>query len=360
MRSVRWTTICAVVVGVAAAMPASAPAGSGVASKGVQSASQARGFWTQKRMAEARPAQGFALPAPSDLFGFGASEPPGPQGPPQSVAATRSGAPVRYADAVTIDDTTPEGIRTQGKVFFRKRGNTFFCSGTVVTSSNESTVWTAAHCLYDQSKGSFVRRLIFVPAYDKDSRPFGTWAAQSLYVTSKWARGGPESSDYGSALMATDPPQRSCAGLETAKKRRCKRRNRRATTIQEIVGSRGIAFNQPRDQTWTAFGYPQKPEPRFDGQDLEACTDSLKLIDLSQGNPHPIGIDCDMQVGASGGGWVIDADDGNGAELDTVNGNVAYGYPNLDPNTVYSPYFGNAVQDFYGVIENCPLAGCEF
>ncbi len=336
---------------VACGMPTFAMADSRVVSSDGSATTDARDFWTQKRLREARPADGFSLPAPSAAFRLG-STPSSPEGPPVAVLPTRSTVPTAYDDAVTIGDTTPVGIRTHGKVFFKLEGRLFACSGTVVSSQNESTVWTAAHCLYQQRSQKFVKDLIFVPAYDEGKAPFGTWAAEQLYVSRKWTRRGPESSDFGSALMATDPAQKNCSRLDPPRRGQCKEKNRSATTIQDKVGSRGIAFNQPTNQTWTAYGYPVTPQSRFDGEHLEACTGKLKKTDPRQGSPAPIGIDCDMRGGASGGGWVINGD--------TVNGNVAYGYPQIDPNTVYSPYFGDAVKSFYGWIEDCPLLGCNF
>ena len=46
-----------------------------------------------------------------------------------------------------------------------------------------------------------------------------------------------------------------------------------------------------------------------------------------------------MQGGASGGGWVISGG--------RVNGNVSYGYPNVDSDMFFSPYFDEVIQGFY-------------
>jgi hypothetical protein len=342
MKARQGITTCMAAVAALVCTPVAASADGG--------AKSVRDFWTQERIAEAEPVQGFSLPEPSAMFRSLSVEAPAPDGPAVTIAPVDSSAPNTRTDAVTIDNTIQEGIRTHGRAFFKIGQSTFSCSGTVVSSTNESTVWAAAHCLYDQRRKKFVNKFVFIPAYDEGKTPFGVWPAEELSVTRKWKRGGPESTDFGSVLMQTHPAQKSCAGLEGEQRRQCGRKNRAATRIQEAVGARGIAFNRPTQQTWTAYGYPLLPQPRFDGEHLEACTSPLKNVDPNQGSPRPIGIDCDMQGGASGGGWVI--------QDRFLNGLVAYGYPEREKDTVYSPYFGGEMLTFYYSVEDCPLLGC--
>ena len=75
-------------------------------------------------------------------------------------------------------------MSTTGTFFIRSpyredRGKTIqWCSGTVVSSAQKSLVWTAAHCLYDpKEKTWFNKDVVFVPAYKKGARPFGTWGS---------------------------------------------------------------------------------------------------------------------------------------------------------------------------------------
>ena len=73
--------------------------------------------------------------------------------------------------------------------------------------------------------------------------------------------------------------------------------------MEDSVGSRGIAFNQRRNQTYSAFGYPAGSP--FDGSKLYRC-DSRYGGDgpsVGPGGP-PMAIGCDYTGGASGGGWV--------------------------------------------------------
>jgi hypothetical protein len=307
-----------------------------------QSPAEVREYWTPERMANAKPldlAPAEALPDVTDLRDL-------------VPAGERRSVPSNYA-AVQIDDTTPPGIRTHGKIFGAIPGfGGFVCSGAVVTAPNESTVWTAAHCIYDTDEDLFATNLLFVPAYDVGAKPFGEWAALDAFVTDFWiTSGGDSRDDVGAMRMEvkqrakTAAEKRKCNRKKTKRKRRRCKRKKVNEPIQDKVGARGIAFNQDETaQTYNAFGYPVNPQPRFDGQHLERCTSGLTFYDGSFPEPRPIGISCDQQGGASGGGWVISGG--------RVNGNVSYGYPNVDPNTFFSPYFDEVIQGFYNSVRS--------
>jgi hypothetical protein len=51
-----------------------------------------------------------------------------------------------------------------GKVFFSDGSANYVCSGTALTSGNESVVWTAGHCV-NEGPGGFYTNWAFVPAY---------------------------------------------------------------------------------------------------------------------------------------------------------------------------------------------------
>ena len=339
-----WGSALSWASGAAFAILAAAPGASAAPvtspEPGAMSPGQASAYWTPERMREASPLD-FAAPrvelaGPLDL---------------REVAG--SGEPVSYA-AVTQGDTTAPGVRTHGRIFGTMGGGGFSCSGTAINSPNESTVWTAAHCIWD---GTFATNLVFVPGYDVGARPFGIWAARDAYVPTNWINSGAlDSRDDVGALRVqvkkrrkTRRERRRCNRRfdPGPKRRRCKRRRVRQTIVDK-VGGRGIAFNQdPNDFTYRAYGYPAEPEPRFDGEHLELCVSPYTGSDLLfPANPKPIGMECDMQGGSSGGGWVISAG--------RVNGNVSYGYPEVDANTFYSPYFDSFTKGFYDSIKRLP------
>jgi hypothetical protein len=199
-----------------------------------------------------------------------------------------------------------------GKVFFTDSGVNYVCSGTALTSGNESVVWTAGHCV-NEGPGKYFTNWAFVPAYRDGVRPYGTWAARTLLTTSGWGSGGDFSFDEGAAVVST---------------------NAAGQTLTDTVGSRGIAFNQAPDQRYLAHGYPAASP--FTGGRMFICDANLGLRDTSA-NPPTLGIGCDMTGGSSGGGWVV----GN-----NVLSVTSYGYGNLR-NVLFGPYLGSVAQQLY-------------
>jgi hypothetical protein len=198
-----------------------------------------------------------------------------------------------------------------GKVFFSDGAANYVCSGTALTSGNESVVWTAGHCV-NEGPGAFYTNWAFVPAYKDGARPYGTWTARTLLTTSAWGQSGDFGYDVGAAVVNTN------AGA----------------TLTDTVGSRGAAFNQAAEQHYLSHGYPAAPP--FSGGRMFICEADLGTRDTSA-NPPTMGIGCDMTGGSSGGGWVV------GNDVLSVN---SYGYSN-QPNVMYGPYQGSVAQQLY-------------
>jgi V8-like Glu-specific endopeptidase len=198
-----------------------------------------------------------------------------------------------------------------GKVFFSDGSANYVCSGTALTSGNESVVWTAGHCV-NEGPGGFYTNWAFVPAYKDGARPYGTWTARTLLTTAGWGNGGDFSYDLGAAVVNTSG----------------------GATLTDTVGSRGIAFNQSASQHYLSHGYPAAPP--FSGGRMYICEADLGTRDNSA-NPPTMGIGCDMTGGSSGGGWVV------GNNVLSVN---SYGYT-TQPNVMYGPYQGSVAQQLY-------------
>ncbi|WP_146615711.1 trypsin-like serine peptidase [Nonomuraea aridisoli] len=58
------------------------------------------------------------------------------------------------------------------------------CGGTVINSRSRSLVLTAAHCLYHN--GRMLKRLAFLPAYDRGRPPLGVWPVVRAWVPARW------------------------------------------------------------------------------------------------------------------------------------------------------------------------------
>ena len=327
--------------------PVSGNVSSGDISKTRQA--NAKEYWTPERMRNAE-AFDMTVAGPPSPPGSGAA--PQPQGravkippvAPEGNSTTGTSSSVVEPAATTSNGYTypfpftryevfDPGVsnyqafpyRTNGKVFFTKAtGGNFVCSGTVVTAANQSTVWTAGHCVSDGA-GRFHRNWVFVPAYRDGVRPFGTWTAKELNTRSEWHSFGNFEEDVAGAIV------NPLSGVR----------------LQNRVGSQGISFNQPYPQHWHSFGYPA--EPPFNGNRQHVCAASYAKQDNANPRPGPlaIGIGCDMTGGASGGGW-IQGFKGSGGFVNSVN-SYKYTSPS-QPLAMYGPYHGTAAQNLYNFV----------
>jgi hypothetical protein len=198
-----------------------------------------------------------------------------------------------------------------GKVFFSSGAVNYMCSGTALTSGNQSVVWTAGHCV-NEGPGAFYTNWAFVPGYKDGARPYGTWTARTLLTTAEWRQSGDFGYDFGAGVVNANG----------------------GATLTATVGSRDAGFNQPAEQHYLSHGYPAGSP--FSGGRLFICETDLGTRDTST-NPATMGIGCDMTGGSSGGGWVV----GN-----SVLSVISYGYTN-QPNVLYGPYQGTVAQQLY-------------
>jgi hypothetical protein len=278
-----------------------------------------RAYWTRARMREARPAEALA---PSPLATV-----------PDRAAPAR--AAKRHSLHRRVRKTGSYPNRTAGKIFFTLPGDgpdagDYSCSGTAVRSPSRSLVWTAGHCVFDPGAlgAGYATNWEFVPAYSAGSKPFtarepfGEWPAVSLATPTRWhgsdaLAGGDFAFDLGAATVSPHG----------------------GVPLQDRIGARRIAFDQPRNLKYSAFGYPAfGPPPEFDGRHLFRCRSAYRGSDHRIGPPAPIGISCDLTEGASGGGWVV-----RRHHRGYVVSVTSYGYKG-QPNKLYGPYQGNAAQ----------------
>jgi RTX calcium-binding nonapeptide repeat (4 copies) len=323
----------------AAAIAGGAATGSGVASTAAprstvvverveQRPAEVRDYWTARRMRGAEPLQ---IAAPATTDGSGGIKTGAPAYAPPVVAGERAPlrtlrrgqATGRAEDASAGSQTFP--LRVHGKVFLTLGDTDYVCSATVVDSASHTVVWTAGHCVNGADIGlGFATNWMFVPGYREGQTPYGSWTASELMTTDGWKDGADLRADVGAAILERDSEGRG---------------------VQDVVGARGIAFNQSRSQTFDAYGFPAVDPntpllpPNFDGEHLFHCRSGRAANDAPPGaGPETMEIDCDMTAGASGGGWVIDGG--------YVNSVTSYGYE-FDPSHLFGPYFGSAAKRLY-------------
>ncbi|HEU4424522.1 MAG TPA: hypothetical protein VFR67_18495 [Pilimelia sp.] len=215
--------------------------------------------------------------------------------------------------------------RTSGKVFFNMGGGSFACSGTIVNSEGQNTVWTAGHCV-NQGGGSGVwaTNWQFVPSFDDDMwwnpRPYGTWTATQLWTRTAWANSSNFAEDMGVAIMGQNFGYR----------------------IVAYLGGQGLTTNAGNRVWENAFGYPA--EPPFDGGNLYQCWGtSWPEWEFLWWWSETITIPCDMTRGSSGGGWLY-AWNGSWGYLNGVNSRIDR---IVNPTIMLSPYFDDTAWSLY-------------
>jgi hypothetical protein len=253
-------------------------------------------YWTAARMRAAKAGeQGSAFASAA-----------GPaRGTSTKIAGTKAKRPTPPGPTPSASITA-----TTGKVFFTLGGVNYVCSGSATSSTNRDVVSTAGHCV-NEGPGAFATNWAFVPAYNNNVRPYGTWTARSLVTTSAWANQGDINYDGGFAVMNT---------LNGAH-------------LTDVVGGQGIAFNLARGLSYTAYGYPAAPP--FDGQTLKSCAGTAQN-DI-YGGTQSQRIPCNMTGGSSGGPWFT------GGLQNSLN---SFGYNGVK-NQMFGPYFGTAIQSAY-------------
>jgi V8-like Glu-specific endopeptidase len=260
-------------------------------------------YWTPERMKAAIP--GDVLVEDNVAFAIGSSVEVGQEKKvPKQSSST----------AITPTATQQTPVDHIGKVFFTLDGSNYVCSGNAIASSNESTLATAGHCL-NSGPGAFASRFIFVPAYENGAAPFGQWNATELYAPTQWTTRGDITYDTGFAIVSSNS----------------------GATLSDTVGASGVAFNENRGLTYTAFGYPAAPP--FTGETLQSCYGAAS--DDPNGQTESQGIPCDMTGGSSGGPWFIGS--GSSGYQNSVN---SFGYSNV-PNTMFGPYWGSVIANVY-------------
>jgi V8-like Glu-specific endopeptidase len=309
--SLRWRVSTGVAAACAAVCASAPAAGAEDAAAAVPQTPQAiRDYWTPERMREARPIE-------EVISGSGAI----PVDPGSEAAAKRGGS---NAAPVLRRKRFPK--RTHGKVYLTLNpGGNFVCSGTAVHAPNDSLVLTAGHCTFgcESVLGCTPRRATnfnFVPAFKDGDKPFGEWPAQAVRATPQYESNENLAYDVGAAVIAP----------------------RGGREIEEVLGgARRIAFNPDWDQRYRVFGYPVQGQ--YTGSQAPfVCSVRATGRDHSL-SPPSTRIPCDMTGGASGGGWVTD-----GGKVASV---TSYSY-RTQTDTLYGPYFGSAIRNFYDSVKN--------
>ncbi len=289
-----------------------------------------RGYWTEQRMEAAIPLN--LTPDPAALANAALPTPDQhSNSAPSMIAPTPQTHAAVHRSLIADPSTYPN--RVHGKVFLTIPPFDYVCSGTAIRSHNHSSILTAGHCVHDASSG-YATNLIFVPGYDQGDEPYGEWVAQRLFSTPGWV---------------ADEDLRYDAGIAVLK------RDSQGHGIQDVIGARGIAFNQSRNQFYRSYGYPAAGS--FDGERLYRCDSGWGGDDGSTHEPRTMFIACDFTGGSSGGGWVIKDRAVAGLNSYKYDDDAPPVLPGEEPDHMYGPYFGDTIKALYrsaaGPVQRC-------
>ncbi|MGW0549488.1 trypsin-like serine peptidase [Streptomyces altiplanensis] len=159
-------------------------------------------------------------------------------------------------------------MKTVGRLFFvNSRGADTWCTATAVRSTNRSVVMTAGHCVRRGASPANTNTnttMVFVPGYDKGSRPYGAFAVRTALTPRSWAE---EATNDVSALVVDA--------------------DKNGRKLTDVVGGQMIAFSRPVGGKVSAFGYPAT-RPQL-GEELLRCVGTAKKEDGQCGQGASLG-----------------------------------------------------------------------
>jgi hypothetical protein len=310
--------VAAVAVGIASAAPSEQ-------GKGKSKHDQVVAYWTAERIKNAKPRELLVDPNTGRIV-------------PQKPGGGQAGGGKPGSGVAGAAWTNPDALvkKTTGKVLFTLPSGDYVCSGSIVTDAPASTttsmVLTAGHCVYDESAGVFATNWMFMPDFESGNgdvrdclgTQYGCWTAGALVTTRAWAELGNFNEDYAFAVMG----QGGTSGT---------------SSLEELLGSQEIVFNQAHPTKVYAFGYPHASP--YDGTDLIYCsgTDERDFF-----GSEDFGLKCNMTGGSSGGPWFVDFDESTGVgKLNSVNSFKYLG--GKQKNHMFGPYFDDDTGATYEV-----------
>ena len=161
---------------------------------------------------------------------------------------------------------------------------------------------TAGHCVHLRGYG-WAHNVAFVPAYKDGVAPYGVWTYRTEVAQKNWIRKQTEKNDFAAIVVS---PQANGA------------------TLQGTVGGYDLTWNQPRDQVYRVAGYPGN---YYDAQRMMGCLGPFVGVERTSGST---GIRCNLGLGSSGGGWLI--------QDQYLNSVMSFKVKHR-PNLSFGPYF---------------------
>ncbi|MFF9773610.1 trypsin-like serine peptidase [Streptomyces sp. NPDC013978] len=244
---------------------------------------------------------------------------------PERMRETVAGRPTARATAAALTAAVSD---TVGKLFFRQpSGRTDHCTATAVDTGAETLVMTAAHCLHGGPGASWMRDIVFVPAYHDGDAPLGTFPAWNIATDSLWSSGTAPDWEHDYGMIITHD-------------------NAAGEHVVDAAGGFQVVNDARTGENVSIMGYSGPP---YDGEHQEYCEDLIEPtappVDMWQ-------VYCrNMAPGSSGSPWLLDYDPTEGigyiAGLNSVSDTGGF---------VASPRFDSRTADFVALLDQLAAA----
>ena len=264
-------------------------------------------YWTEERMAAAEP-EPLPISVPSESIDDAHVSIPQSEGAMSGVSRgpdDETFLPRPKFTTSLVKDMTVSPYRCVGKLFYTRQGRNRVASAYVI---GESTIGTAAHCVYRDR--NFSTNFLFRARYDRYTDA-GQWVMKRRALLKGWMK--TEAYQYDMAFIILNRP------------------------IRPTTGKLGWMAGVPVDQDpYTQIGYPVRPRPDypFDGQRMWETEGNYISHTKSNDRPMIIKASGNMTGGSSGGPWAVLR-----GEHWQVNGVNSHGIKD-NPYYMLSPYFG--------------------
>ncbi|WP_405652565.1 trypsin-like serine peptidase [Streptomyces sp. RK9] len=212
-------------------------------------------------------------------------------------------------------------------VFEHANGKPDHCTATAVDSDSEILVLTAAHCLHEGPGGDWTKNVVFIPAREGGSEPFGRFTAWNVATSALWSSGAKPDWEHDYGLVITND-------------------NAKGETVFDAAGGYQIVPDARTGEQVSVMGYSGPP---YDGEHQEFCQD---LIEPTVPPMNMWQVECpNMTPGSSGSPWLLDYD------YDTGSGYIG-GLNSISDTRGYmaSPRFDARTGEFVSMVERIAAA----
>ncbi|MBJ3807072.1 hypothetical protein JGB26_08050 [Streptomyces flavofungini] len=239
----------------------------------------------------------------------------------------KAAAPTVDRDDPRLAAAGPHSTAVGKLVFEHAGGKPDHCTATAVDSDSEILVLTAAHCLHEGPGGTWTKNVVFIPAREGGSDPFGRFGAWNVATSALWSSGAEPDWEHDCGLVVTND-------------------NAQGETVLDAAGGYRIVPDARTGEEVSVMGCSGPP---YDGEHQEFCQD---LIEPTVPPMNMWQVECpNMTPGSSGSPWLLDYD------YDTGSGCIG-GLNSISDTRGYlaSPRFDAKTGEFVAMVERIAAA----